>query len=100
MSADIDSILNRIKIALDVKTDVELSLLLKRTPSTISNWRDRKTIDYDLVIEKCEKYANLDWIFLGRGSKEITNEQFIIKMTEWFKRNIESIFRGDDKWKF
>lgn len=65
--------LDRIKICQDLKTDAELARFLGISPATLSNWKSRDSIDYDLVFSKCES-INLDWLLTGRGDMEKTDE--------------------------
>ncbi len=59
-------ILSRIKQAHKFKTDTELSNFLGISKSTLSNWRVRNSVDYDLLFSKCED-LNLNWLLTGRG---------------------------------
>lgn len=61
--------LDRIKICQGLKTDAELARFLGISPATLSNWKSRDSIDYDLVFSKCEN-TNLDWLLTGRGDME------------------------------
>lgn len=60
------NILSRIKQAYNMKTDTELALFLGVSQNTISTWKKRDSIDYKLIISKCDK-INLDWILTGDG---------------------------------
>lgn len=59
-------ILSRVKIMAKVSTDTELADFLGINKSTLSNWKTRGTIDYDLVFSKCEN-INYDWLLTGNG---------------------------------
>lgn len=61
-----DDILNRLKTALSVGTDTELADLLGIKKATLSNWRNRNSIDLPLVFSVCEQ-VNIDWLITGRG---------------------------------
>lgn len=61
-----DDILNRLKTALSVGTDTELADLLGIKKATLSNWRNRNSIDLPLVFSVCEQ-INIDWLITGRG---------------------------------
>lgn len=61
-----DEILNRLKTALSVGTDTELADLLGIKKATLSNWRNRNSIDLPLVFSVCEQ-INIDWLITGRG---------------------------------
>lgn len=65
--ADIEEVLGRIKEAKNLKTDTELASLLGVKPNTISGWRARKSVPYDLIVSICEKEnLDLDWILAGK----------------------------------
>ncbi|WP_177734557.1 helix-turn-helix domain-containing protein [Flavobacterium inviolabile] len=63
------SILTRVKKVFKIKTDAQLAELLSIKPNTISSWKKRNTLDYESIIEQCNK-ANIDLneIFLGNES--------------------------------
>lgn len=60
-----NDILIRLKELLGYRTDIELSLFLGVTPQTISQWKKRDTLDYDLLINKLPKDIDLNYIFRG-----------------------------------
>lgn len=53
---DVGDVLERLKIALHIKTDFELSKALEVSTSTVSSWKKRYSIPYDAIIDKCIKY--------------------------------------------
>lgn len=57
-------ILNRLKEAYSMKYDAELAKFLGKDPSTISTWRRRNTIDYNLIFSKCHD-LNANFIIHG-----------------------------------
>lgn len=59
-------ILNEIKSHLKYTKDAELAEFLGIKPNTLSNWKTRNTLDYDLIITKCE-FVNGDWLLTGKG---------------------------------
>lgn len=69
---EIEGILSRLKEALEIDSDVELSRFLEVSKSTLSNWKRRGTIDYDLVFSKCE-HLSKDWILTGAGTQNIAD---------------------------
>lgn len=71
MKTEIDksSVLERVKQALNVSSDIALAQVLGIARSTLSNWRSRGSIDYDLLFSKC-KHVNLDWLLTGHGSMQ------------------------------
>lgn len=70
---NIIDIIERAKIALSIDSDTEFATILGISKSTLSNWKSRNTIDYNLLFSKCEQ-INFDWLITGQGSmlKEIT----------------------------
>ena len=59
-------ILDRIKLVAESSTDAGLARFLGISPATLSNWKSRGSIDYDLVFSKCE-HVDFDWLLTGRG---------------------------------
>ncbi len=59
-------IINRIKLHLGIKTDSEFAEFLGVKQPAISNWRRRNTIDYELIITKCND-INANWLLTGQG---------------------------------
>ncbi|CAA0211327.1 helix-turn-helix domain-containing protein [Tenacibaculum maritimum] len=60
-------IINEIKSYLKIGTDTEFANFLGVKQPTISTWRKRNTIDYDLIIAKCNK-IDANWLLTGKGS--------------------------------
>lgn len=52
----VNFILDKIKEKEDLSTDAELAYFLDKKPSTISAWRSRKTLDWELILTKCDDY--------------------------------------------
>jgi hypothetical protein len=63
-------ILKRIKEEKNFKTDAQLAVFLGISKAVLSNWYKRDTIDYDLVLSKCE-LMDLNWIIRGEKSENI-----------------------------
>lgn len=61
-------IISRIKIEKKFNSDKELSDFLGITPQSLSTWKSRNSIDYDLVFAKCEEYSPT-WLLTGKGQK-------------------------------
>lgn len=66
----VDDILERLKQALNLVTDVELATALGVKKTTLSNWRARNSIDFQAVFSICE-HINIDWLILGRGNSSL-----------------------------
>ena len=59
-------IIERLKKALHITSDYALSEELGINKATLSNWKSRNSIDYNLVFSKC-KLINIDWLITGNG---------------------------------
>lgn len=66
---DKGKILERIKNAMKFATDKELADFLGISKSTLSNWIKRDSMDFELVLSKCE-HLNTDWLLSGKGEVE------------------------------
>lgn len=60
-------ILDRIKLYYNMKNDADLARFLDISHATLSNWKTRDSIDYDLVFSKCE-HVDLNWLLAGKDS--------------------------------
>lgn len=67
-------ILNRLRLVADTTSDAGLARFLGISPATLSNWKARGSIDYDLVFSKCEE-INLDWLLTGQGNMRRSERQ-------------------------
>lgn len=80
MNIDKVQILNRFKRIKNFKTDTELARFLGVDKTTLSNWKARKTIDWDLLFSKCE-HISIQWLITGEDEKmtepipEVSNSQ-------------------------
>lgn len=63
---DKSKIINEIKLHLNIKTDSEFADFLGIKQPTIASWRKRNTIDYELIISKCNE-INGHWLLTGEG---------------------------------
>lgn len=96
---DNNLILNKIKTANELKTDTELANFLGVSKYTLSNWRKRGTIDFDVVLSKCVLF-DFNWLF-----NEKTEEVLNIKTTpqhpnpENNKNNSDLLNNVMDKYK-
>lgn len=72
-------ILNRIKNAYNLKIDTQLSNFLGVKQSTISTWKARNSLNWELIFSKCEN-INLNWLLTGDG------EMFLRELGEINKR--------------
>lgn len=67
MDKMVNDILKRIKSILGFKTDIELSSYLEVTPQSISKWKKRESLDYELLINKLPDDIDLNWLFRGKN---------------------------------
>ena|ERR1035437_7685702 len=70
---NISLILNKIKAENNFKTDSELADFFEISKSTLSNWRGRGTIDWELVLSKC---MQMDFNWLMKENVEKNLESF------------------------
>lgn len=59
-------IIREIKLHLGFKNDTELADFLGIKQNTLSTWKSRNTMDYDLVISKCD-FIDANWLLTGEG---------------------------------
>ncbi|WP_286767195.1 MULTISPECIES: LexA family transcriptional regulator [Sphingobacterium] len=60
-------IINQIKSHLNIKTDSDFADFLGVKQPTISAWKSRNTMDYELIITKC-KDIDANWLITGSGN--------------------------------
>ena len=63
---DKSKIIREIKLYLGFKNDTELADFLGIKQNTLSTWKSRNTMDYDLVISKCD-FIDANWLLTGQG---------------------------------
>lgn len=59
-------ILNRIKMAFDLKSDADLARFLGVKSTRVANWASRDKIDYEIIFTKCD-LLSFDWLITGEG---------------------------------
>lgn len=68
-------VIDRLKTALSLRTDIELAEYLCVKQNTISGWKARDTLDYKKIIEICDiNNISFDWLFSGKGSMFTRNQ--------------------------
>lgn len=66
------NVIERLKTALLTRNDADLAGLFGVKQNTISTWKSRNTVDYALVIAKCEEASiNIHWLFTGLGEMNL-----------------------------
>ena len=68
-SLNVDLVLNKLRDALGIKTDLALAQFLEVKANTISSWRSRSTLDFELIITKCDN-IDFDWLFSQNANKQ------------------------------
>lgn len=75
---DISSLIDRMREAVNAKSDKELAGLLDMSPSTLGNWRadGKKNPLLDKLLPFAEKNnLDLNWLLLGRNVEEPQRDQ-------------------------
>ncbi len=50
-------VLERLKKHLQIRTNIDLANILNVKPNTISTWKKRNSMDYELIVSVCEKHG-------------------------------------------
>lgn len=79
MQNDISFIINEIRSYLGFKTDTQLADYLGVKRNTISTWRKRNSIDYQLIVTKCD-FVDANWLLTGKGDMLKSETQPIISL--------------------
>jgi len=58
--------INKLKEYLNFKNDGDLATFLGIKANTLSNWKSRDSMDYELIISKCEN-IDANWLLTGKG---------------------------------
>jgi hypothetical protein len=66
MSHPVDFIIDRAKTALHIKTDSALASYFGIKPNTVSAWRKRGKLNYEILFTKCEN-IHKEWLLTGEG---------------------------------
>jgi CI repressor-like protein/peptidase S24-like protein len=71
---DAGLIIQKLKKALKIKRDIQLSHVLNIRPNTISTWKKRNTLDYPAVIAVCQAYElDLNEILLEKRTRKLND---------------------------
>jgi hypothetical protein len=71
-------ILNHIKSYLEIKHDKDFALYLGIKQNTLSAWKSREVIDYELIMEKCP-FLNGDWLLRNGEGEMLRKKAFFQK---------------------
>ena len=92
-------LLDRLKVAYNFKSDSQLSKFLGVKPNTISTWRERNSINFKLILAKCDD-LNLNWLFTGEGpmfrEEERNLQERIQELEAELKKMEEAEEEGED----
>lgn len=65
-------VLDRLRDQFEWETDTAMAVALGVTKSTLSGWRGRNSIPFEICVQLAEdKGLSLDWILLGRGPQKL-----------------------------
>lgn len=65
-------IIDKLKKHLNINTDLDLSELLNVRPNTISTWKKRNSLDFNLIVALCEKNnIDLNDLFFNKPSTQL-----------------------------
>lgn len=70
---DKNIIFNRLKQIKGMESDAQLADFLGVTAATLSNWRRRNSLDYDVLLSKCED-VDLNYLLFGEQKAYSTNQ--------------------------
>lgn len=73
MKIDKRQILSRFKQAKKITSDIELAHFLGISRGTLSNWKARNSLDFDLLFSKCE-HESIHWLVTGEGEIYYSNK--------------------------
>lgn len=81
LEINVESILERMKSIIQVKTDKDLAGYLFVKTTTFSNWKKNNSIPLEVLISFLNKHSlSMDWLMFGREQKEELNidEQMLL----------------------
>jgi hypothetical protein len=84
----VNFILDRIKRARSVDSDVDLARLLGVRQNVVANWRSRGTLDYGLVVESCRD-LDLNWILAPVPDSDSADPKAHEQSPSYYLANIE-----------
>ena len=92
----INLIIERLLLYFNVETNTALAQKLGVSASTLSNWKNRNTIDYELIFTKCEG-VNFNWLFLGSGEMQLNHDSNKVSSGSMNEDPNQRIIRAKDK---
>ena len=88
IKVDKSIIINELKKYLNINTDTKFAKFLGLKQNTISSWKSRNSLDYDLIISKCDQ-INANWLLTGEGEmlkSKVSNNNLEAKAN--FEKNL------------
>ena len=73
---NISLILNKIKRANKFNTETDLAVFLGISKSTLSNWRGRGSLDFEIILSKCEQ-LDKNWLFSEKDEELINVDKTV-----------------------
>lgn len=67
-------IISKLKELYNIKNDVDFAVFLGIPTTTLSSWKSRDSIDYDLIYSKCVG-INANWMLTGVGDMLIKTQR-------------------------
>lgn len=98
MTTNFELFFKRIKKAANVNTDKELYEFLNINKTTLSMWKSREKVDYELLFKKFEQ-INIHWLITGNGSIDLIQENDESKIVLLKKEN-EDLKETNDLLRF
>lgn len=92
-------ILDKVKVLYKLNSDKELANFLELKQSTLSVWRTRNTINYDIIFDKCK---DVDLNVLIRGevfTGQVINEPKVEYLTKREEKDIETLTKENQELK-
>lgn len=89
-TAIIEKIITRLMIYFNVIKYIDLAKALEISQPTLSKWKDRGTIDIELILNKCEG-INLNWLFYGEGPIRRSEDNKVVIDKEEYEQMKEII---------
>lgn len=81
MKIDKKQILSRFKEVKKITSDIELAQFLGISRGTLSNWKARNSLDFELLFSKCE-HESLHWLITGEGEMFAKNQKTTINFDD------------------
>lgn len=96
---NVNKIIDRAKDAFGIVHDADFARTIGILPSTLTNWRKRGTINYPLLVSRCQD-INLDWLLTGYGDRirsagklpESTPENTDISRISFLEKQIRELY--------